>query len=73
MKCEVELDDDIIDNLVAKEIMQQIQYVHADLKEDKFRYPEDKAEAEEVLPALIRAWKYFSVYSDHSKVEEYEL
>ena len=73
MKCEIELDAEVVDNLVAKEIMQQIQYVHADLKKDKFWKPKDKIDAKEILPALIEVWKYFSVYSDHSKVEKYEI
>lgn len=66
----VELEWEQIDTIVRNEIRDHIYMTHREMKLNKYIHPDDVAQNEKLLPALLIIYEYYAGEEELKKVQE---
>lgn len=64
----VEMDWEQVDEIICSELREHIIMVHKEVVSENHVHPDDKTDAEELLPALLRVYKYWAGEAEVIKV-----
>ena len=64
----VEMEWEQVDEIICRELREHIIMVHKEVVSENHVHPDDKTDAEELLPALLRVYQYWAGEAEVIKV-----
>jgi len=59
MKVTIEVQPEVLDEIIAKEILDHVKYTYNDLTKEGYVHPDDRIYWRKMLPCLIEVYKYW--------------